>query len=178
MAPFEGAALFRSESLDRLASLPGAFEPFGTRKGRTVIDFSRADLDVGMVAKDVAAMLHFYGSVIGLPAAGQMKLPGRGVIHKFVVGTNLVKVFESDTPLEEGPPTIYPWTRSGSQYWSVHVGDVDAIASRLSESGVVPVEGVVDTGMGIKYMLVADPDGNIVEFIEGDGAHPPKADVT
>jgi catechol 2,3-dioxygenase-like lactoylglutathione lyase family enzyme len=138
-----------------------------------MLELSRADLDVGMVAHDAPAMLHFYGEVVGLPRAGEIKLPGRGVIHKFVVGTCLVKVFEAEASLRKSDPTKYPWVRTGLQYWSVHVVNLDAVLARLTEHGVEPVSGVIDTGIGIRYMLAHDPDGNVVEFIEGDGANPP-----
>jgi catechol 2,3-dioxygenase-like lactoylglutathione lyase family enzyme len=138
-----------------------------------MLELSRADLDVGMVAQDTDAMLRFYGDAVGLPRAEETKLPGRGVIHKFLVGTSLVKVFEPEMTLRKGEPTPYPWTHTGLQYWSVHVVDLDPLVARLAEYGVVPVSGVIDTGIGIRYMIVHDPDGNAVEFIEGDGDRPP-----
>lgn len=139
-----------------------------------MLELSRADLDVGMVAYDVPAMLHFYGDVIGLPRAGEMKLPGKGTIHKFLVGTNLVKVFEAEVELPKAPPTVYPWVKTGLQYWTVHVVDLDPIVARLAEHGFAPDSGVIDTGHGIRYMLLSDPDGNVVEFVEGDGKFVPK----
>jgi glyoxylase I family protein len=139
-----------------------------------MLELSRNDLDVGMVAADTSAMLRFYGEAVGLPAAGALKLPGRGVIHKFVAGTNLVKVFEPATSLRATTdPAVYPWQRTGLQYWSLHVVDLDPLVARLAEHGVEPIGGVIDTGIGIRYMLVNDPDGNVVEFIEGDGAAVP-----
>jgi catechol 2,3-dioxygenase-like lactoylglutathione lyase family enzyme len=140
-----------------------------------MLELSRADLDVGMVANDTAAMLHFYGDIIGLPRAGQIKLPGRGTIHKFVVGTCLVKVFEAEASLPKSDPTKYPWDRTGLQYWSVHVVALDPVVARLAEHALAPVSGIIDTGIGIRYMMVHDPDGNVVEFIEGDGANAPAA---
>jgi len=138
-----------------------------------MLELTRADLDVGMVAHDTDAMLHFYGDIVGLPRAEETKLPGRGVIHKFLVGTNLVKVFEATTPLRKGDATPYPWRSTGLRYWSVHVVDLDPVVARLADHGVVPVSGVIDTGIGIRYMMVNDPDGNVIEFIEGDGDKPP-----
>jgi glyoxylase I family protein len=140
-----------------------------------MLELSRNDLDVGMVAADTAAMLRFYGEAVGLPAAGRIKLPGRGVIHKFVAGTNLVKVFEPATELRATTdPAIYPWRRAGLQYWSLHVVALEPLVARLAEHGVAPIGGVVDTGIGIRYMMVNDPDGNVVEFIEGDGEAAPQ----
>lgn len=143
-----------------------------------MLELSRDDLDVGMVAHDTPAMLRFYGEAVGLPTARSLALPGRGVIHKFLVGTNLVKVFEPEEPFERPDPGAYPWTRAGLQYWSLHVGDLDALVARLDEHGVEPIGGVIDTGIGIRYMMVNDPDGNVVEFIEGDGDARPRAMTT
>jgi len=142
-----------------------------------MLELSRADLDVGMVAHDTEAMLHFYGEVVGLPRAGEIKLPGRGVIHLFAVGSNVVKVLELTATLRQGDPTAFPWRVTGLNYWSVHVADLDAVVARLAEHDVVPVSGVIDTGIGIRYMIVNDPDGNAVEFIEGDGDRRPSPEA-
>lgn len=143
-----------------------------------MLELSRADLDVGMVAHDTPAMLRFYGDAVGLPAARALPLPGRGVIHRFVVGTNLVKVFEPEQSFEQPEAGAYPWTRAGLQYWSLHIRDLDALVARLHERGVEPIAGVIDTGIGIRYAMVHDPDGNVVEFIEGDGDARPRPSST
>jgi catechol 2,3-dioxygenase-like lactoylglutathione lyase family enzyme len=140
-----------------------------------MLELSRNDLDVGMVAHDTEAMLHFYGEVVGLAPSRSIPLPGRGTIHTFVAGTNLVKVFAPDgalhLPTDRGE---YPWTRAGLQYWTLHVVALDPLVVRLAAAGVEPMGGVNDTGIGIRYILVRDPDGNVVEFIEGDGHRPPR----
>ena len=129
---------------------------------------ARDDLDVGIVIHHTDAMLHFYGEVLGLQRSGKVELPGRGWIHKFLVGTNVVKLFETIEPVRElGDPSAYPWVRSGMQYWTLHVDDLGPVVEHLAEHGVQPVKGVLETGYGPRYMLVADPDGNLVEFVEG-----------
>jgi catechol 2,3-dioxygenase-like lactoylglutathione lyase family enzyme len=138
-----------------------------------VLELSRDDLDVGMVAHDIEAMLHFYGDVVGLQAAGRIKLPGLGVIHKFIVGGSIVKVFEAEASLGLRDEIRYPWTSAGLNYWSLHVRDLDPLVARLTENGSEPIGGITDTGTGIRYTMVRDPDGNVVEFIEGDGEMPP-----
>ena len=50
---------------------------------------------------------------------------------------------------------------------TLHVGDLDDVLHTLSSHAVVPVSGVLETGYGPRYMLVGDPDGNLVEFVEG-----------
>ena len=45
--------------------------------------------------------------------------------------------------------------------------DLDPVVDHLRQHGVEPSSPVIVTGYGLREMLVADPDGNLVEFVEG-----------
>jgi catechol 2,3-dioxygenase-like lactoylglutathione lyase family enzyme len=133
-----------------------------------MLDLARCDLDVGIVVHDTDAMLSFYGSVLELPTGGSVELPGRGFIHKFLVGSNVVKLFEPLHPVRANLDAAeYPWVRAGMQYWTLHVDDLDSVVAHLARHDVGTSTGVIETGYGPRYLLVADPDGNLVEFVEG-----------
>ncbi len=53
------------------------------------------------------------------------------------------------------------------------MSDLDPVVDHLAADGVEPSGGVIDTGYGPRCMLVACPDGNLVEFVEGV-ARPPR----
>ena len=81
-----------------------------------MIELARHDLDVGIVTRNTEAMLRFYGETLGLPSIATVTLPGRGRIHKFLVGSNVVKLFEPSTGVRATTdPTEYPWTRAEIQ---------------------------------------------------------------
>ena len=133
-----------------------------------MFELARNDIDVGIVTHHTDAMLAFYGDVLGLPSTGSVELPNRGRIHKFLVGTNVVKLFETLEPVRATTDaSAYPWARAGMQYWTLHVDDLTPVVEHLAHHGVTPIGGVIETGYGPRYMLVADPDGNLVEFVEG-----------
>ncbi len=76
-----------------------------------MIDLARNDLDVGIVTHSTEAMLEFYGEILGLPSLGTVTLPRRGLIHKFLVGTNVVKLFEPLAAVRAtSDPAEYPWS--------------------------------------------------------------------
>lgn len=132
-----------------------------------MIELARNDLDVGMVAFNAEEMLSFYGEVLALPDAGSLKIPGIGRLHRYTVGTNLVKVLVPEQRPAEPHKAKFPWEAAGARYWTIHVRDLDAALGGLAAHGVEPVTGLVDTGRGIRYAIVMDPDGNGIEFVEG-----------
>ena len=142
-----------------------------------MLELARNDLDVGIVTHSTEAMLRFYGETLGLPSIATVTLPGRGLIHKFLVGSNVVKLFEPSTGVRAtNDPAEYPWARAGMQYWTLHVTDLDPVVDHLAQHGVEPSSAVIETGYGVRYMLVADPDGNLVELVEGVASPAPVSD--
>jgi catechol 2,3-dioxygenase-like lactoylglutathione lyase family enzyme len=132
-----------------------------------MIELSRYDLDIGIVAYDTQAMLRFYGDILGLPSQGSMRVPGIGRLHRFGVGTNLLKVMEPETPPPGPPVGGMPQDAAGVRYSTLHVTDVTSLVARLTEQGVESPTGVLEPAPGIRYAIVKDPDGNGVEFVEG-----------
>jgi lactoylglutathione lyase len=132
-----------------------------------MIDLTRDDLDVGTVAHDVEAMLHFYSEVLGLEKRGAMRVRGIGVLHSFSVGSNLVKVLVPEVATTAPPSGGLPWARAGVRYWTVHVNDLTGLLARLEAHGTPNLTGLVEPAPGIKYAIVTDPDGNAIEFVEG-----------
>jgi catechol 2,3-dioxygenase-like lactoylglutathione lyase family enzyme len=141
---------------------PGRAQP-----GEPMIELSRTDLDIGIVAYDTHAMLTFYGDILGLPSQGTMRVPGIGTLHRFGVGSSLLKVLEPETRPSGPPAPGLPWEAAGARYSTLHVSDLTSVMAMLTERGVESPTGVVEPAPGIRYAIVKDPDGNGVELVEG-----------
>jgi catechol 2,3-dioxygenase-like lactoylglutathione lyase family enzyme len=132
-----------------------------------MIELARDDLDVGLIAFNAEAMITFYGEVLALPSDGTMKIPGIGLMHRYKIGTQLLKV----TVPNERPaaPVVVklPWQAGGMRYWTIHVVDLEAVLAGLAAHGVTSVTGILDPRPGVRYAIVVDPDGNGIEFVEG-----------
>ena len=51
-------------------------------------------IDIGIIAKNIDAMLTFYGEGLGLELEATMPMPGGGTMNRFKVGDSIVKVIE------------------------------------------------------------------------------------
>lgn len=131
-----------------------------------MIELSRNDLEVGMVAHDVEAMLAFYRDVFGLAPQPPLPVPGTGTLHRFLLGSNTVKVLAPEQPVGATPGGL-PWEAAGVRYWTVHVTDLDAALAPVRASRGSVLLDVQQPTPKIRYAIVADPDGNCIELVEG-----------
>ena len=60
------------------------------------VDITKAAIDIGIVAKDIDAMLAFYAEVLGLEFEAAIPMPGGGTMNRFKVGDSVIKVIELD----------------------------------------------------------------------------------
>ena len=111
---------------------------------------------------DVERALAFYGTVLGMKE--QMRLDLGGGVHEVVltfpeapaVGLILMWNEKRTEPYRLG---------DGYSRLVVRVSDVDAAMELLARHGVVVVKPATDAG-SLRYSLVNDPDGYVVEFLQ------------
>ena len=130
------------------------------------VDVKKAAIDIGIVTKDIDAMMTFYGDTLGLEFEGAIPMPGGGTMNRFKVGDSVIKVIELDpaAPAEAAPGGIRGV--SGYRYWTITVGNPQACVQKAADAGarIVVAEKVVREGVTIA--IIADPDGNWVELLE------------
>jgi glyoxylase I family protein len=130
------------------------------------VDVKKAAIDIGIVTKDIDAMMTFYGDTLGLEFEGAIPMPGGGTMNRFKVGDSVIKVIELDpaAPAEAAPGGIRG--ASGYRYWTITVGNLQACVQKAADAGarIVVAEKVVREGVTIA--IIADPDGNWVELLE------------
>ena len=129
--------------------------------------FVRDELELGIIMRDVGAMMAFYGDALGLPLEGSFATPGIGIRHKFRVGANSIKLIELDRPIDAAPIDGLPWAANGLRYWTGHVLDLRAALDRIrTGSGAVLAE-ISEPKPGVWFAIVTDPDGNGIELVQG-----------
>ena len=130
------------------------------------INVQKPAIDIGIIAKDIDAMMKFYGESLGLELEATIPMPGGGAMNRFKVGDSIIKVIELDpaAPAEAPPGGIRG--ASGYRYWTIHVPNLEEVVNRIDSEGhkvVVPAKVIRE---GITIAIVADPDGNWVELLQ------------
>lgn len=130
------------------------------------VAIKKPGIDLGIVTTNPAAMLPFYRDVLGLAYQGEMPMPGgRGVMHRLLCGDSLVKL----VVLPEGIAPAAPGgiqKAAGYRYWTITVGNLDETVAACAAAGAKVVVAGSEVRPGVKIAIVADPDGNWVEFLQ------------
>ena len=129
------------------------------------IELAKRAIDLGIVTTNGAAMLAFYRDVIGLKYLREMPMPtGNGVMHQLACGDSVVKLIV----LESTPATAPPGGIAGAtgyRYWTLTVDNLSAMLQTCADAGHKVVSGEKVIRPGVSIGIVADPDGNWVEFL-------------
>ena len=146
----------------RVAFLP---DPDGNIIELVKVDAPADVIAVGLTVGDVEASRDFYGRILGLeerkPEA-QALLNG-DFKYTFMAGKTQIKFWKgpsANLPKHTGSIT----DALGFRYFTFIVQDVDAVARELKQRGAKIAMEPVDFGSVARIMMVADPDGNWVEF--------------
>ena len=130
------------------------------------VDVKKDAIDIGIITKDIDAMMTFYRDTLGLEFEGAIPMPGGGTMNRFKVGDSVIKVIELDpaAPAEAVPGGIR--AASGYRYWTITVGNLEDCVKKAADSGSKVVVPVKEVRLGITIAILADPDGNWVELLE------------
>ncbi|MBT3531454.1 MAG: VOC family protein [Gammaproteobacteria bacterium] len=130
------------------------------------IEVKKSAIDIGIIAKDIEAMMHFYGEVMGLEFEAAIDMPGGGTMNRFKVGDSVIKLIELDpaAPADAAPGGIRGAT--GYRYWTITVGNLEACVTKAAEAGAKIVVPAKVVRPGVTIAIIADPDGNWVELLE------------
>ncbi len=129
------------------------------------IQLGKSSIDLGIVTTNGDAMLAFYRDVIGLKVQGQMAMPGGGTMHRLLSGESLIKlVVVAQSPVAAAPGGIQGG--AGYRYWTITVTNLTEMVKTCTEAGVTVVWPEREIRPGVRIAMVADPDGNWVEFLQ------------
>jgi catechol 2,3-dioxygenase-like lactoylglutathione lyase family enzyme len=126
----------------------------------------KASIDLGIVTTNGPAMLAFYRDVLGLEHVGDMPMPGgTGTMHRLQCGDSLIKlVVLPGVPAPAAPGGING--ASGYRYWTMTIDNLSAVAQACVDAGHTMVVREREIRPGVRIAIVADPDGNWVEFLQ------------
>jgi glyoxylase I family protein len=125
--------------------------------------------DIGILVTDAAASLAFYCDLLGLEHTGDVRLPAgwRGTMHVLRCGASLVKLVQlDDVPTSRPAEPERLEGATGLRYWTIPVLNHDEVIAECERAGVRIVGPTVHAAeTGVRFTLVTDPDGNIVEIL-------------
>lgn len=137
--------------------------------------------EVGVVVRDLELMERFYGDVIGCRVERRSRVPesvggpaGLGgaltVVWLRVPSGGCVKLILPRSAPVPGPATPWSAGRVGLSYLTFHVDDMDPVVAALPAAGARPLSDpfAVRAG-GRRISFWADPEGNVVELVDGRG---------
>ena len=126
---------------------------------------SKQAIDLGIVTTNGGPMLAFYRDVLGLTLQGEMPMPGGvGVMHRLLCGDSLVKlVVLPAVPAPAAPGGIQG--AAGYRYWTITISNLGETVAACQAAGAKVVMGEREIRPGVRIAIVADPDGNWVEFL-------------
>jgi glyoxylase I family protein len=138
---------------------------------RMGVELARTAVDLGIVIRDSQRSLDFYRDLLGLVHEGDMPMPGLGsggTMHRLRCGESLVKLVKFDAVPEEGAPRGGIDAATGYRYLTIHVTNLDVLVDGCRQAKVKVVVPVREIRAGVRIAIVADPDGNLVEFVQSD----------
>lgn len=130
------------------------------------VNLTKDSIDLGIVINDPAKALAFYRDMLGMKDDGEMEVRG-GKMYRLLCGTSLIKLVKMDRDPEGKPVGGGPGRGYGLRYLTIHVGDIRNLVAQLESKGLKPLVPPTENRPGVIMAMVNDPDGNIVEFLQG-----------
>jgi catechol 2,3-dioxygenase-like lactoylglutathione lyase family enzyme len=151
--------------------------------------FSKAGIELGIVTAQGEAMLAFYRDTLGLEPEVPLALPDGGLMHRLRCGASIVKIVcpATNKPTEGiastasgAPVTTIPAVMDlcnlvrGFRMVTILVNDLDEALGRCVHDNArvicSPMDSRRESATGaqqpVRWVVVEDPDGNWVEFVE------------
>jgi glyoxylase I family protein len=133
------------------------------------IDPKKDGVDLGIIIRDWEASKRFYCDTLGFTHVIDMPFPLQpGTMHRVQAGSTTLKLSQFDTtPAAQNPPGGAP-TALGIRYFTVWVRNLADVAEACAAGGYkIPIPAT-EVRPGVKILMVEDPDGNWVEFLQSE----------
>lgn len=130
------------------------------------MQIGKAGIDLGIVVRDVDAMVAFYRDTLGLYYEGSNPVPGGGEMHRLWAAETMVKLVAPDPAPEAANPPGGLSEASGMRYFTFTVTNLDEVYDACMAAGASSVLTPFAVAPSVRIAMVEDPDGNHVEFLE------------
>ncbi|MBT5753715.1 MAG: VOC family protein [Acidimicrobiaceae bacterium] len=125
-------------------------------------------IDLGIVIKDSNASLAFYRDLLGFEHVADTPLSGAvpATMHRLRCGDTMIKLVSHDeTPSAEAPPGGIGGA-TGIRYFTMQITNLAEATNACRDAGVKVIIDQREIRPGVSISMVADPDGNWVEFVD------------
>ncbi len=131
------------------------------------VHLTKSAIDLGIVVADSDKALAFYRDLLGFEHEGDIPMPigGGGTMHRLNCGDTLIKLVSLDT----NPAAAVPGGIAGSlglRYFTMIIDNIEEMATACADAGVKIAVPVTEVRPGVTILMVEDPDGNWVEFVQ------------
>lgn len=139
--------------------------------------------EVGVVVADIDRLLPFYRDVLGFAVVGDAETPpersrpcglspdGYRVVRLETSTGDRLKLARPRGGALVAPPAAESFAMHavGGFYVTFIVEDLAGLHTRLQHAGAtIRSQGIVQLRAGLRLLLVADPEGNFLEFLQYD----------
>lgn len=133
----------------------------------TLPEAPRIAVDAGILVTDMEQALTFYRDLLELAVIAEIStsLIGKGRMVQLQHGASLIKLVE----MEQAPSQTSPSGLSsafGYRYITLMITDMEAVIQKIEQANVPIALPLTPLGNGARIIMVEDPDGNIVEFVQ------------
>ena len=131
------------------------------------VQLAKSAIDLGIVITDSEKSLAFYCGFLGLEHVADTPMPigGGGTMHRVQCGDTLLKLVNLNNTPPPSPGGGIPGAL-GYRYLTLIVSNLAEIAGACAEADVKVVVPLTEVRPGVRILMVEDPDGNWVEFVE------------
>ena len=142
---------------------------------------SVAPFEIGLVVRDLDAMLPFYTGVLGLSVLSSIEVPaatsrsaglapdGYRVVRLQTSRGDRIKLATPTMPPAPVATSDYAMQRQGCAYLTFIVDDLGPLHGRLKDAGApIRSDDIVVLRPGVSMLLATDPEGNWIEFVHYD----------
>jgi catechol 2,3-dioxygenase-like lactoylglutathione lyase family enzyme len=125
-----------------------------------------AALQAGIVARDPARMLSFYGDFLGLKVVDELEAPEHGIhIWFLAAGAGFLKILELSEPPVPSNPVGGIRGGFGIRYLTFEVANIEEAIEGLEEAGGRLTQPVTPVGDS-RVVIFDDPEANAVELVD------------
>jgi predicted enzyme related to lactoylglutathione lyase len=126
------------------------------------LEFSKKQMDVGLVTADADKARRFYSEVMRLQEEEPISIGGTVTQYRFRAGAQLVKLMDYPDKPQMQPSGLYDGI--GYRVLAFFVDDLDALIERIETSGGRVAPGV-DLPGKLRIRFAKDADGNMLELL-------------
>ncbi|MGY9081990.1 MAG: VOC family protein [Acidimicrobiales bacterium] len=133
-----------------------------------MLSLRKKAIDLGIVIKDSGASLAFYRDFLGMEHTADTSMSGSApaTMHRLMCGDTMIKLVSYDEGPDAHAAPGGPTGATGLRYFTLQITNLAEVTQACREAGVPVIIDQREIRPGVTISMVADPDGNWVEFVD------------